>query len=156
MILKDYSNFLDSWFSEIEKSGIDISGLPLDHLGYSVASSKEYDTTKKKLMSLGKLIREVIISDRRVSVFQLTNPLNYKDYFTSAIELIEPKKGEKPHSGFEHAEFTLNFSFEEFVEKYPNLAWDVSNINRPDFPRLKLVFDNGMELKFNNTPILKS
>ncbi len=91
-----------------------------------------------------------------MGIVELNNPLNYKNHLISAIEIIEPKSGEKSVSGFEHAEFTINFPFEELVKKYPSLPWDASNINRADFPRLKLVFDNGTELKFNNTPILKS
>ena len=104
---------------------------------------------KIELLKLGKLVREVIIGGRRVSVFRLTKPLKYKDYSISALELVEPKSGEKPLSGFEHAEFTISGPFEDIVKKYPNLPWDTTNIERPDFPRLKLVFDNRAELKFN-------
>ncbi|KKQ51913.1 MAG: Dihydroxybiphenyl dioxygenase domain-containing protein [Candidatus Woesebacteria bacterium GW2011_GWB1_39_10b] len=153
----DYSSFLDSWFSNIEKSGIDISGFPLDHLGYSVGSSEEYEETKKEFFKKkDKLASEIIFSGRRVAVIQLLKPLEYRDYHISAIELLEPKKGEKTFTGFEHAEFIISEPFEDVVKKYPKLPWDTNNINKPDFPRLKLVFDNEMELKFRHTPILKS
>lgn len=155
MILDTYSVFLDSWFSEIEKLGIDVTGFTLDHLAYCVSSSSEFDVTKTEFLKISKLVREVIVSERRVAVFRLTEPLKYKDYFITAIELIEPKKGEITKSGFEHAEFTIDIPFKELVNEYPNLPWDMSNINRPDFPRLKLLLENGMELKFNKTPILE-
>ncbi len=57
MIMDNYSDFLDKWFSEIEKLGIDISDFNLDHLGYSVDSEKEYDETKSEFLSFGKLFR---------------------------------------------------------------------------------------------------
>ncbi|KKU57894.1 MAG: hypothetical protein UX80_C0008G0007 [Candidatus Amesbacteria bacterium GW2011_GWA2_47_11b] len=122
MKIDEYINFLDSWFLEIEKMGIDVAGLPLDHLGYSASS----------------------------------NELKYKDYLISAVELIEPKTGESRKSGYEHAEFTIDFPFEDLVKKYPDLPWDINNVNRPDFPRLKIVLGNGTELKFNHLPILGS
>jgi predicted metalloenzyme YecM len=156
MELSDYKDFLDSLFSEIEKSGINVSNLPLDHIGISVSSSGEYEKTKEQFLKLGKLYGEHTVSDRRVSVFQITKPFKYRDYVVSAVEVVEPKAGEKTLTKYEHVEFTIKESFEEFVNNYPNLSWDKSNINRPDFPRLKLVFSNGMEIKFNHTPILKS
>lgn len=154
MKLDEYKNFLDSWFSEIEKLGIDVSEFTLDHLAYGVSTNSEFDLAKEEFLKFGKLFREVIVSGRRVAVFKLIKPLKYKDFFITAIELIEPKKGEKTKSGFEHAEFTINIPFEDFVNKYPNLSWDTSNINRKDFPRLNLDLNNGLELKFNNLPIL--
>lgn len=156
MRIDGYSDFLDSWFSEIKKLGLDVVNFPLDHLGYGASSSKEYDQIKLEFLTVGQLFREAMVAGRRVGIFKLHKPLKYKSYFISAIELIEPKAGELPRSGFEHAEFTVDFPFEDLVKKYPQLLWDTSNINRPDFPRLKLVFANGTELKFNHCPILKS
>lgn len=42
MTIDNYSVFLDSWFSEIEKVGIGVSGLNLDHLGYRVGIFELY------------------------------------------------------------------------------------------------------------------
>lgn len=154
MKIDEYLVFLDSWFLEIKKMGIDVTDLPLDHLGYSAGSSEEYDKIKLDFLIAGKLFREAMVSDRRVGIFELFKPLKYKEHFISAVELIEPKAGESRRSGYEHAEFTIDFPFEDLVKKYPGLSWDTSNINRPDFPRLKIVLGNGAELKFNHSPIL--
>ncbi len=156
MKIDEYSIFLDSWFLEIEKLGIDVNNLPLDHLGYSASLAEEYDQIKLEFLTAGKLFREAMVSGRRVGIFELFKPLKYKDYLITAVELIEPKTGEISKSGFEHAEFTIDFPFEDLVKKYPDLSWDISNINRPDFPRLKIVLGNGTELKFNHSPILSS
>ena len=156
MRIDDYSNFLDSWFFEIKKLGIDVIDFPLDHLGYSVSSGEEYDKIKSEFLAMGKLFREAMVSGRRVSIFELFKPLKYEDYLISAVELIEPKTGESRKSGYEHAEFTIDFPFEDLVKKYPSLPWDINNVNRSDFPRLKIVLGNGTELKFNRLPILNS
>ena len=156
MKIDEYSVFLDLWFLEIEKLGIDVTNLPLDHLGFSASSAEEYDKIKVEFLAAGKLFREAMVSDRRVGVFELFKPLKYEDYLISAVELIEPKAGESRKSGFEHAEFTIDFPFEDLVKKYSGLSWDINNINRPDFPRLKIVLGNGAELKFNRSPILSS
>ncbi|MEK7154494.1 MAG: VOC family protein, partial [Patescibacteria group bacterium] len=154
MKIDEYSAFLDSWLLEIEKIGINVTDFPLDHLGYSAGSSEEYDKIKLEFLIAGKLFREAMVSGRRVGIFELFKPLKYKDYLISAVELIEPKAGELRRSGYEHAEFTINSPFEDLVKKYPGLSWDTNNINRPDFPRLKIVLGNGTELKFNRSPIL--
>lgn len=156
MLIASYSQFLDAWFVEIEKLGIDVQDFKLDHLGYSVSSSDEYAKTLSELLTVGDLFREATISDRRVGIIKLHTPLKYKHHKISAIEVLEPKSGEKAKSGFEHAEFTIPFPLQTLVTRYPQVNWDVSNIERVDFPRLKLVFTNGLEVKFNTTPLLKS
>ncbi len=155
MNILDAQTYLDPYFKEIEKAGIDLSRFPLDHLGFSTVSKEHYETTKVKLQTLGKLIREHLVSGRRVAVFRLKTPIIYNEYSIDAIELIEPKKGESPTDGFEHVEFTINLPFMEIVNRYPKLDWDTSSINRPDFPRLKLLLGDGKELKLNKTPILE-
>jgi len=116
MKIDEYINFLDSWFLEIEKMGIDVAGLPLDHLGYSASSNEEYDKIKLEFLTSGKLFREAMVSGRRVGIFEIFKPLKYKDYLISAVELIEPKTGESRKSGYEHAEFTIDFPFEDLVK----------------------------------------
>lgn len=156
MKIDGYQGFLDSWFLEIERMGINVSGFPLDHLGYSASSAEEYDQVKLEFLKAGKLSREAIVSDRRIGIFEPFKPLKYKNHLITAVELIEPKTGESRRSRYEHAEFTIDLPFEDMIKKYPDLSWDTSNINRPDFPRLKIILGNGSELKFNHSPILNS
>ncbi len=155
MILSEYKNFLDEWLGHIKKLGIDVSDMTLDHLGYAAESGSDYNDKKEELLEVANLAREVIVSGRRVGVFELKQPLMYKDYSISAVELLEPIVNEAQRPGFEHAEFTTKKSFANLISMYPNLNWDTKNIDRADFPRLKIVLGNGMELKFNLTPILE-
>ena len=86
-----------------------------DFLAQSVSSSEEYDKTKVEFLKFSSVVREPIVSGRRVGIFKFDQPLQYRGYQIAAIELIEPKKGEGSKSGFEHAEFIINFPFEELM-----------------------------------------
>lgn len=151
----NYNSFLDSFFEEIEKTGIDISGLSLDHIAYQASSSEDYEKLLSDFSNLGKLISEEIIGERRVAVFQLKEAIKYKNYSIPALELIEPKVGQQCESALQHAEFVVSEPFQSYIEKYPTVKWDTSSMNRDEFSHLKLNFDNGITLKFLLKPILE-
>jgi predicted metalloenzyme YecM len=153
--MNDYSSFLDSFFDEIAKAGIDISNLKLDHIAYQASTSQDYDQLKPNFIALGEEASEEMIGNRRVSVFQLHNPIKYKNHDIEAIELIEPREGQICESMWQHAEFVLTDSFESYMEKYPRIEWDTTSLSRPDFAHLKLNFENGLTLKFLREPILE-
>lgn len=155
MNINDFSKFLDDWFQNVDSLGIDYSGMKLDHLGYSVSSNQEYDQEKVTLLEIADLVKEANVSNRRVGVFKFKTPLKYKGQEIEALELIEPKEGETGWTGFEHTEFTTKTNLHDLVTAYPSLPWDKSSIDREDFPRLKIVFSDKTEIKFNNSPILE-
>lgn len=151
----NYSSFLDSFFDQIQKAGLDISDLPLDHIAYQASSSEDYEKLLPEFSNLGGLVSEEIIGERRVAVFRLKESIQYKNYRIPALELIEPKEGQVCDSAFQHAEFVINQPFEEYMKKYPNLKWDTSSMHRDEFSHLKLNFDNRLTLKFLLRPILE-
>lgn len=151
----DYIAFLDSFFDQIAKAGIDISELPLDHIAYQASSSEDYKKLLSDFSNLGKLVSEEIIGERRVAVFKLKEPIKYKNYSIPALELIEPKAGQHCESALQHAEFIVSDPFQIYIEKYPSIKWDTSSMHRDEFSHLKLNFDNGLTLKFLLKPILE-
>jgi predicted metalloenzyme YecM len=153
--MKNYTDFLDSFFEQIQKKGIDISPYSLDHIAYQASSSQDYDVVKPQFLKIGQQVHEGIIGGRRVSIFKLNEPIKYKKYSISAIELVESKPGQECDSDFQHAEFVLDTPFEGYIAKYPNIEWDISSMHRDDFAHLKLNFDNGLTLKFLREPILE-
>ncbi|HYD35787.1 MAG TPA: VOC family protein [Vitreimonas sp.] len=146
--------FLDSFFEQISHLGIDISQLTLDHIAYQAASAQDYDALKPSFMKQGKEVSEEMVGGRRVGIFELHQPLKYKNYTINAIELVEPRPDQTCDSMFQHAEFIWPQDFQILIEKYPHLNWDTSSMNRADFPHLKFNFDNGLTLKFLHQPIL--
>ena len=153
--MDDITNFLDELFEVIRQTGIDVSDLKIDHIAYSASSTEEYEALLPKFLQNGQLIKEAIISDRRAAIIKLNSPIIYKNHSITAMEVIEPIKGEKSLNGWEHAEFLVN-DYDSILSKYPNLSWNTANKNRPEFSRIKLILTNGMEIKFLDTPLLES
>jgi predicted metalloenzyme YecM len=151
----NYSTFLDSFFEQTQRIGLDIGGLPLDHIAYQASSSEDYERLLPEFSALGELMSEEIIGERRVAVFKLNEPIRYKEYSIPALELIEPRAGQQCESAFQHAEFVINHPFETYILKYPNIKWDTSSMHRDEFSHLKFNFENGLTLKFLLKPILE-
>ena len=104
----NYVPFLDSFFEQIAKVGLNVDGLPLDHIAYQASSKKDYEIP--------------------------------------ALELIEPKDGQECKSDFQHAEFVMEKSFQDYLDECTEINWDKSSMNRNEFPHLKINFENVLTL----------
>lgn len=154
--MQDYKEFLDKLFQKIEEVGIDITGLPLDHIAYYTASEDEYNQVKPEFEALGDFSHEAIISNRRVGVIILDEPFLYKDYSIEAAELIEPKEGETHSSGWEHAEFVTSEDYTQIIAKYPNIKWETGSMNRPIYSHITAILDTDLKIKFHDRSIIES
>ncbi|OGJ22498.1 MAG: hypothetical protein A2804_03000 [Candidatus Pacebacteria bacterium RIFCSPHIGHO2_01_FULL_46_10] len=154
MILANYQVFLDHFFNKLEELGIDVANLELDHIAYQTQSDDDYDQIKPEFKKIGKEMSEAIVGGRRVGIFQLNSPLQYKGRSIPAVELIAPKTGQVCVSALEHGEFVIKEDFESFVKKYPRLAWDTSKVHQPVFPMITLKLDDGVQVKFHYQPVL--
>ena len=155
MILSNYKKFLDQIFSKLRGIGIDTSDLKLDHIAYKVSKVEEYDKLKPEFLKIGNLFRENLVGGRMVGIFKLFEPLEYNGNHFLAVELVSPKDGEICKTGLEHAEFILNESFDSLMGKYPNLSWDKSNVDRKQYPMLKLKLGEGIQVNFPKEGILE-
>lgn len=155
MILTNYESFLDKFFSKIQEFGIDVSNLELDHIAYQSSSDADYDKLKPEFDQIGKQMSENIVGGRRVGIYKLNTPIQYKERSIPAIEIIAPKTGQVCASALEHAEFVIKEDFESFMKKYPNLPWDTSKVNQPTFPMITLKLDEGIQVKFHYEPVLE-
>lgn len=145
MTTKEITDFLDKFLEKMKETGIDLSGYTIDHVGYQASSTEEYE---KKKIEFGNLVHEAVVADRRVGVFK------YNGNGLLAIELIEPRPGQKCKSGWEHAEYVIDEPFEKLVTRYKNLSWDTSSVNRPIYSHLKLKLTDDMQVKFHLMDIL--
>jgi uncharacterized protein len=155
MIQEEVNKFLDDFLERLEKVGVNVSGLEMDHIAYKTSSVDEYDVMKPKFLKVGEQVHENMVRERRVGIFKLDQPLRYKNYSIPAVELIAPKPGEIIKSGWEHAEIVLKESYESFMDKYPNLNWDTSVMNSDLFSMIKLKLGEDMQAKFHLMPILE-
>ncbi|PIP19096.1 hypothetical protein COY23_00120 [bacterium (Candidatus Torokbacteria) CG_4_10_14_0_2_um_filter_35_8] len=138
-ITGDYKTFLDKVFKNLKDHNIDVSKLELDHLCYRVNSFEKYKEIKNKLASFGTLIAEKIVRGRPIAVFKLNNPLIYKNFSIPYIELPASKQAKNYPEGLEHANFVIDTSFEEFMEKYKSINFEMKVVDRKD-PEISLKF----------------
>lgn len=155
MIVDNYKEFLDKLLSDIEAKGIDASNYYLDHFGYQSSSNEDYDKLKPELLAIAEMISENIVGGRRVGIFKFNTPLLYNGKEIPAFELVAPKDGQICPSALEHAEFVIDTDFDSLVKKYPNLDWDLTAINQPTFPMVKLKLSENTQVKFHLKPVLE-
>ena len=155
MLLDNYTQFLDSIFQKLAELRIDVSKYELDHFGYQTSSDADYDFLKPEFERPGEFFSEETVGGRRVGVLIFSKPLQYKDYKIPAMELVAPKAKQVCPSSLEHVEFVLTEGFEDFMKKYPEIKFDVSAINQPMFPMLKLTVDKNIQVKFHLKPVLE-
>jgi len=154
MILDNCSNFLEELLENINKLGVDVSDLDMDHIAYQASSNEDYDRLTKDFEKIGKKVSEEIVNGRRVGIYQLNEPVHFKQYSPYAIELIAPKTEQNCKSALEHVEFVLKDSFDSFLKRYPNLPWDTIAINQPMFPMIRLKLTDTTQVKFHLKTVL--
>lgn len=155
-LINDVLYFLDTFVEKMKNTGIDVSELNLDHVAYQADSLEDYEKLKPFFENLSDYDHVAIVGDRRVAVFGLKEPIEYRGNRIVALELLEPKKGEICKSGWEHAEYVLNEPYKSFIEKYPNLNWNTSSIERSVYSHLKLRLDVDIQVKFHMFDILET
>lgn len=155
MILDNYKEFLDKLIANISAKGIDVSNYYLDHFGYQCSSDEDYDNLKPEVLKIAEMVSENIVGGRRVGIFKFNSPFLYKGKEVPAFEIVAPKEGQVCPSALEHAEFVIDTDFDTFVKKYPNLDWNLSAINQPTFPMVKLKLSENTQVKFHLQPVLE-
>lgn len=144
--------FLDSIFDRIEEIGIDVSTFELDHICYRVDTTENYNRFKLLLEESAHLLVESLIKDRPISCFKLREPINYINRTISVIELPAPKSGSAYEEGYEHVEFVIHSSLEEFLDQYPAVKFDVTGMGKKINPDLRVQL-GGLSVKFHRQGI---
>lgn len=155
LILDQFPPFLDKLLENINKFGIDVSKYELDHVAWYASSSENYDKLIPKFKEFSEMTREAIVGGRRVGIFKLNEPMQYKSYSILAIELIENKPDQVITSGPEHAEFVIDVTFEEFLAMYPDVKFNESAVYREEFPMIILKLEDHMQVKFHLENVLE-
>ncbi|MFZ5424922.1 MAG: VOC family protein [Patescibacteria group bacterium] len=155
-LTNEVTNYLNEFIPKVEATGIDVSNLNLDHVAYQASSSEDYEKIKPLFEEVTDYTHEAIVGGRRVGVFKLKQPIFYKGNKIVAIELIEPKEGQICKSAWEHAEYVLTEDYKEFINKYSDLNWNTSSIDRNIYSHLKLQLDSENQVKFHLHDILET
>jgi len=113
--------FFRGLVSELKTLGIHPEGLVSDHLCFRIGTLEEYGFYRHHLSQHGVLLTEFPVNGRPISTFLMAEPLHTETHSIRLIELPAPKPGTSYDSGFEHAEFIIDESFDQFAKKYPHL-----------------------------------
>lgn len=150
--LGDIDGFLKKVLTALENDGIDVSKYELDHICYRVETQGTYNQLKTELSKVGELLSETMISGRPISTYKLNTPIIFRTREISCIELPTPKQCSLYPEGLEHAEFVIDESFDDFMNKYPAVKFDTASINKPINPDLRVEY-SGLSVKFHHKPL---
>lgn len=135
---------------ELNDMGIHTNGLICDHLCFRVETLAEYEEQKAFLNQNAILLTEAPVNGRPIATFKLQPGFRSKNGVIPLVELPAPKESSPYKTGFEHAEFVITESFEEFQKRHPTHTFKVSGsaIN----PELCIKTKSG-QVKFHHTAL---
>lgn len=143
------SQFLNSFTSELDRTGLLIDIEVIDHLCLRVTSLKEYEAWKVELSGLGRLLTESYINGRPIAVYKLHLPIKSGHYWVDLIELPAPKLGRSYSFGFEHIEAVCKFPLENLLARRSDLPFSLENFHAPANRDLQLKLSSGL-IKFHD------
>lgn len=124
-VLNDFHDqacgFLESWSEDLTRAGFQIRPhWDLDHLCYRVPTPQRYQELRVEFEALGTPLTETIVGGRPIRCFQLSRPIEWRDWRIDVLELPAPKAGvSPPKEGFEHAEIVVDIDFHELPPPPP-------------------------------------
>lgn len=142
--------YLESVDEFIDRQKLELSLSQIDHLCFRVTNESEYQHYKAELANNGELLVESIVGSRLIATYKLNKPIEYKNTEIDIVELPQPKINNKYALGFEHVEFVIEEAFEQFIEVYPDLAYDHKGCKKEVNPELRIIMPNGGSLKLHH------
>ena len=123
-LLGDPNPFLTQIMSSLKQEGIHVENFMLDHICYRVETQERYTRLKREMCKQGKLLLETMIGGRPISTFRLDIPFIFQKHLIYCLELPSPKQSSFYPEGYEHAEFVIPDSFDEFMRKHPRATFN--------------------------------
>lgn len=152
-ILGNPDGFLRTIFSHLASDQIDVSNSELDHICYRVETEARYEELKNILeTSYATLLSEAIIWDRFISTYRLNDPIRYINRTISILELPAPKPTKFYTEWYEHVEFVIDKSFDEFISEHPDLEFDTHSQWKMINPEISRNYQEG-SVKFHHTSL---
>lgn len=97
--------------------GLDLKKFPLDHVGFRVATTEDYNIYLEFWKTQSVIISTKKFHDRNFNSFLLKEPLTYLDTAVYAVEFTEPGGSDAYETGFQHVEILTPLSF---ADLFPN------------------------------------
>lgn len=136
--------------SGIEKNSLNLKYYYIDHICFRTKTLDEYLNIKQKLNLLGNVLISSQIGGREITTYKLRKPLSILGQNVYVLELPAPKAGSKYSTGFEHVEYVIDKSFDDFAQRYPWIEFDWSGASKEHNPELRVKFDKNVSIKFHH------
>jgi len=153
-LLGDIDGFLAKLVDALYDDGINVTSYELDHICYRVETSEQYEHHKQELGKLGEQLSENVINGRPIAVYKLHEPIRFRGRKIYCVEVPAPKDGYPYPKGLEHAEFVIDCSFEEFMNRHKKVKFDTRFMNNPNNPDIIINYD-GFCVKFHQQSLEK-
>lgn len=154
-IIGDYKTFLDKAFDNLKMAGFKLDEFKeLDHIAYRTEDLEGYEKVKKELLGFSKSYDEKIFNGRLVLICRLETPLVYDEFEIKGFELMAPKENNKYIEGLEHAEFVVQSTLSDFLEKHSEINFDLKAYDREKNQELIIKFENCV-VKFHTQSLLE-
>lgn len=121
-----------------------------DHLCFRTETRKEYENFKQEFSAFSSLLIESKIGGRDIATYKLKTPIEFKDWKVDVIEIPAPKENANYASGFEHAEFVIKESFEQYIAKFPTVKWNLKSSHKAINPEIRFEVMQGVSVKFHH------
>lgn len=144
-------SFFKSIIGEMESLGIRTSQIQADHLCFRVSTLDEYLFYKNELEKTEVFLTESEVNGRPIATFQLHTSFKAGNQSVSILELPAPKEGSPYAKGFEHVEFVISQTMDQFSSQFPHLSF-VRSGNKNLNPELCLKTKAG-QVKFHYLPL---
>lgn len=151
-ILGPVTSFLEQIFQHLKEDQIEVDTFELDHICYRVETKERYVKLKQQLSGYGELLTESIVGGRPIATFKLYQPYQFQNRKIYCLELPSPKEGSPYAEGFEHVEFVIEESFEDFMSKYAHLPFKTKGMQKAVNPEISRKYSNS-SVKFHHHPI---
>ncbi len=115
--------FMKNLGAQIEVHRLKDDTKSCDHICFRVGSLEEYNSYKTFLEDNGTLLIESLINGRNIATFHLKEAFQSPWGELRTIELPSPKPGTHFETGFEHCEFVISKSLNDFIQERPDLKF---------------------------------
>jgi len=151
-LLSSPKSFLEQLITQLRTLKIAIEDLPLDHICYRVETEARYQKLKVALSEIAIILAETSINGRPITTFRLYEPIVFEDRKIELLELPCPKPNNRYKEGFEHLEFVIKEPFEDFMNRYAHLTFDIKGINKAVNADIRLALGD-YSVKFHHYPL---
>lgn len=167
-LIGNVNEFLDKIEDGCLKQGLEIRDKEIDHICYRCPTIEEYKHVIKQIvteMKFGFVESECMIGGRPITTITLYEPIKYKTYSVTCIEIPCPKVGRVHASGLEHAEVVIGKDDDtpvdtkekllEFAKLHPDVTFDFKAANKHVNADLSLNLPGNISVKFHLVPLYK-